>query len=29
DYQNRRAEALHKLWDIIDWDVVGSRYTKK
>ncbi|WP_369683499.1 superoxide dismutase, partial [uncultured Muribaculum sp.] len=29
DYQNRRAEALHKLWDIVDWDVVGSRYTKK
>ena len=29
DYQNRRAEALDKLWDIIDWDVVGSRYSKK
>lgn len=29
DYQNRRAEALHKLWDIVDWNVVGSRYTKK
>lgn len=26
DYQNRRADALHKLWDIIDWDVVKSRY---
>ena len=26
DYQNRRADALHKLWDIIDWDVVESRY---
>ena len=29
DYQNRRAEALHKLWDIVDWNVVGSRYSKK
>lgn len=26
DYQNRRAEQLHRLWDIIDWDVVESRY---
>lgn len=26
DYQNRRAEALHRLWMIIDWDIVGSRY---
>ncbi len=26
DYQNRRSEALEKLWGIIDWDVVGSRY---
>lgn len=26
DYQNRRAEALEKLWDIVDWDVVSSRY---
>lgn len=26
DYQNRRAEALNRLWDIIDWDIVGSRY---
>lgn len=26
DYQNRRADALKRLWDIIDWDVVGSRY---
>lgn len=26
DYQNRRADALEKLWDIIDWDVVSSRY---
>lgn len=26
DYQNRRADALHALWDIIDWDVVSDRY---
>ena len=26
DYQNRRAEALERLWDIVDWDIVGSRY---
>lgn len=26
DYQNRRAEALNKLWDIVDWDVVSSRF---
>ena len=26
DYKNRRADQLHKLWDIIDWDVVESRY---
>ncbi len=26
DYRNRRAEHLHKLWDIIDWDIVGNRY---
>ncbi len=26
DYQNRRAEALEKLWDIVDWEVVASRY---
>ena len=26
DYQNRRADALNALWDIIDWDVVQSRY---
>ena len=29
DYQNRRADALHRLWDIIDWDVVSSRYSVK
>ncbi|MDE7411109.1 MAG: superoxide dismutase [Paramuribaculum sp.] len=26
DYQNRRADALTKLWDIVDWDVVSERY---
>ena len=25
DYQNRRADHVDKLWDIIDWDVVESR----
>jgi Fe-Mn family superoxide dismutase len=26
DYQNRRADSLHRLWEIINWDVVASRY---
>ncbi len=26
DYQNRRADALHRLWDIVDWEVIESRY---
>jgi Fe-Mn family superoxide dismutase len=26
DYQNRRADHVTKLWDIIDWDVVSARY---
>ncbi len=26
DYQNRRADALNKLWDIVDWETVESRY---
>ncbi len=26
DYKNKRADYLHKLWDIVDWDVVESRY---
>ena len=25
DYQNRRAEHVHRLWDIIDWEMVQSR----
>lgn len=26
DYQNLRAEYLHKFWDIIDWNVIETRY---
>lgn len=26
DYQNRRADALKALWDIVDWDIVCDRY---
>lgn len=26
DYQNLRASYLHKLWDIIDWNVIETRY---
>lgn len=26
DYQNRRGEALQRLWDILDWNVIESRY---
>lgn len=26
DYQNLRAEYLHRLWDIVDWDIVSARY---
>ena len=26
DYQNRRADHLNGLWDIIDWKVVEERY---
>lgn len=26
DYQNRRAEYLHRIWDIIDWDIINIRY---
>ena len=29
DYQNRRAEHLQKLWEIIDWNVVGERYDNR
>ncbi|MBO4964797.1 MAG: superoxide dismutase [Muribaculaceae bacterium] len=26
DYQNLRAEYLKKVWDLIDWDIIGIRY---
>lgn len=26
DYQNLRADYLHKLWDIVDWDAISMRY---
>ena len=26
DYQNRRADHLNALWQIVDWDAVGKRY---
>ena len=26
DYQNLRTDYLHKLWDIVDWDVIEMRY---
>lgn len=26
DYQNRRADALNSLWEIVDWDIVETRY---
>ena len=26
DYRNQRGEYLNKLWDIVDWDVIESRY---
>ncbi|MEG1543675.1 MAG: superoxide dismutase, partial [Tannerellaceae bacterium] len=26
DYQNRRADHLNSLWQIIDWEAVGKRY---
>lgn len=26
DYQNRRADALNALWDIIDWPIVEARF---
>ncbi|MBQ8098991.1 MAG: superoxide dismutase [Bacteroidaceae bacterium] len=28
DYQNRRADHLAALWQIVDWDVVAERYNK-
>lgn len=29
DYQNRRAEYLHRLWEILDWNVVSRRFAAK
>ena len=26
DYQNRRADHIKAMWDIIDWDIVSDRY---
>jgi len=26
DYQNRRADYVAALWDLVDWDVVSARY---
>lgn len=26
DYQNRRADALKALWQVVDWDMVCTRY---
>jgi Fe-Mn family superoxide dismutase len=26
DYQNRRADYIASLWNIIDWDIVSARY---
>lgn len=26
DYQNRRGDYLTSIWDIIDWDIIESRY---
>ncbi|MDE5972631.1 MAG: superoxide dismutase [Muribaculaceae bacterium] len=26
DYQNRRADALRALWQLVDWDMVCTRY---
>lgn len=29
DYQNRRADHVKALWDIIDWDVIEQRYNNR
>ena len=28
DYQNRRPDHLAALWEIVDWEVIASRYAK-
>lgn len=29
DYENRRAEHLKQVWNIIDWNIVGERFNKR
>ena len=29
DYQNRRADYLHNIWNVVDWDVVERRFSGK
>lgn len=29
DYQNRRADHLHELWQIVDWEVIEKRGNQK
>ena len=29
DFQNRRADQLAALWDIVNWDVVSERYAER
>lgn len=29
DYQNKRAEYLDKIWDIVNWDIVCRRFLQK
>lgn len=28
DYQNRRADYLNSLWNILDWDIIEMRYSR-
>ncbi|MDR1719963.1 MAG: superoxide dismutase [Dysgonamonadaceae bacterium] len=28
DYQNKRADHINALWNIVDWNVVAARYSK-
>ena len=29
DYENRRAEHLSKIWEIINWDEINKRYANR
>ena len=29
DYNNRKSEHLEALWQIVDWDVIGERFSKR